>query len=418
MGRHKACPNGARRWAGTGPAPTDMAMFVKKVICFLSLTVALLGCALWAEGGREASLAQSSGQNEEDWLYQAKQAERGRNLPRAAECYVNYLKAHPQDAEVYQRLGLIYYLSDHFQDAVPALQQALKLDSSRWGSALFLGICYYRVGQFAKALEPLHYALQIKPDLPEGYFWLGTLLHALGRNEEAIAELQKVPRGSSVSLEADSLLVKTYRETADSYYNRIEKVSRHSYRVFQLEADALAWKGRDLEAIEEYRQALAIEPRLEGVHRAIGDLYSQKSEFELARKEYEAEIQLTPLDEESHLKLGQYWLAKRDIDRAATHLELAARVNKNSWEAHRDLAQVWLARGDDVKAESLLKTAVQLNPDDPLVHRILAELYQRTNRPDLAGREPDLYHKLSSVSGKEMESGAGETGKSDSPPEH
>jgi Tfp pilus assembly protein PilF len=93
-------------------------------------------------------------------------------------------------------------------------------------------------------------------------------------------------------------------------------------------------------------------------------------------------------------------------------------VNKNSWEAHRDLAQVWLARGDYVKAESLLKTAVQQNPDDPLAHRILAELYRRTNRPDLAGRELDLFHKLSSVSSKEMESGAGETGKSDSPPEH
>ena len=102
----------------------------------------------WAEGGREASLAQSSGQNEEDWLYRAKQAERGRDFSRAAECYVNSLKAHPVDAEVYQHLGLVYYLSDHFQDAVPALQQALKLDSARWGSALFLGICYYRLGRF------------------------------------------------------------------------------------------------------------------------------------------------------------------------------------------------------------------------------------------------------------------------------
>ena len=107
---------------------------------------------------------------------------------------------------------------------------------------------------------------------------------------------------------------------------------------------------------------------------------------------------------------------KRDIDRAATHLELAARLNKNPWEAHRDLGQVWLARRDYAKAESLLKTAVQQNPGDPLVHRILAEVYRRTKRPDLAGRELDLYHKLSSANGKEMESGAGETGKSDSPP--
>jgi len=393
-------------------------MILKKTICFLTLMVALLGCAIWAEGGRGASPAQSSGQSEEDWLFQAKQAEGGRNFSRAAECYVNYLKVHPQDAEIYQRLGLVYYLSDHFEDAVPALQRALKLGPSQWASALFLGICYYRLGQFAKALEPLHYALQIKADLPEGYFWLGSSLLALGRNEDAISQLQKVSRGSRVSLEADSLLVKAYRETAESYYRRIEKVNANSYRVYQLEADSLAWRDRNVEAIETYRKALAREPGLEGVHRAIGDLYWQKGEFDLARKEYESEIHLTPLDDDAHLKLGQYWLAKREIDRAAAHLELAARVNKNSWEAHRDLAQVSLARGDYVKAESLLKTAVQQNPDDALAHRFLAELYRRTNRPDLAKQELGLFHKLSSVSGKEMESGAGETGKSESPSEH
>jgi len=74
---------------------------------------------------------------------------------------------------VYQRLGLVYYLSNHFQDAVPAFQNSLKYNPQQWPPALFLGICYYRLGQFTKALEPLRLALQIKSDLPDGHFWLG-----------------------------------------------------------------------------------------------------------------------------------------------------------------------------------------------------------------------------------------------------
>lgn len=393
-------------------------MIVKKIICFLSLTVALLGCAIWAKGGRGASSAQSGEQNEEDWLFQARQAEERHDLSGAAECYVNYLKSHPENAEIYQRLGMVYWFSNNFQAAVPAFQRALKLGPSQWGSALFLGISYYRLGQFEKALEPLRYVLQLKSDVPEAYFWLGSSLHELGRNEEAVVQLQKVPRESSASLEAESLLVKGYREIAESCYKRIVKVSPRSYRVYQLRAEAFAWKDRTGEAIEEYRKALALEPDLEGVHGAIGDLYWQMGDYDLARKEYESEIRVAPLDEEAHLRLGQYWLVKREIDRAAPHLELAARVDKKSWEANRDLAQVQLARGDDAKAEPLLKSAVLQNPDDALTHRILAELYWRTNRPELARRELDLSHKLSSTHAKEKEADAGDTGKSGAPPEH
>ena len=391
---------------------------IKKIILCSGLAVGLLGWAVRTSERHEVSSARADGQHGVDWLSQAKQAECARDFSRAAECYVNYLKANPQNAEVYQRLGLVYYLSNRFEDAVPALQRALKLAPKQWGSALFLGICYYRLGQFTKALKPFREALRINAGLPEGYFWLGSTLLALGRKEEAIAHLQKVAKDSPVSLEADSLLVKAYRETAESYYRRIEKVDADSYRVHQLQAESFAWKDRNLEAIEEYRKALAREPRLEGIHRTIGDIYRQEGEFELARKEYESEIHLTPLDDEAHLWLGQYWLAKGELDAAAIHLELAASVNKNSTEAHRDLARIWLARGDTAQAESLLKTAAQQKPEDALTHRLLAELYRRTNRPDLASHELELVRQLSSVNRREPDSSTSETGKSDGTTEH
>lgn len=394
-------------------------MAAENILASFALIVVLVGGAIGAQSGRATSHVVASGQQAEpDWLSSAKQAEGAGNFSQAAECYINYLKSHPQDAEIHQRLGLVYYLSNRFGDAVPVFQRALKLDPKGWASSLFLGICQYRLGQFAKALPLLRAAVQMKADLPEAHFWTGLTLVALGRDEEAIQQLQQVSPGSPLSLEADSSLVRAYRQGAENYYRRIEKVNPDSYRAHQLQAESLVWKDRNLEAIEEYRKALAREPRLEGIHRAIGEIYRQGGEFELARKEYESEIGVNPLDDVAHLRLGQYWLAKGEVNRAAAHLDLAGRINKDSFEAHRDLGQVGLARGDSAYAEPLLKTAVQQNPDDPLIHRILAELYRRTNRPDLARQELDLFRKLSSASGAGTEAADDGAGKSDQPSDH
>ena len=357
-------------------------------------------CCLTGELFAGRSL-QAAGTPAEDWLTQAKQAESARDLPRAAECYVHYLKEHPDDAEVNQRLGLVNYLRNRYQDAVPPLQHALKLDQKLWPSALFLGMCLYRLGQFQKAIAPLEQSLQIKPGLPEGNFWLGSTLAALDRKDEAIEKLQKVPADSPVGLEASYLLVRLYRELAERYYLRLEKAAPDSGRVHQLIAENLIWRNRDPEAIAEFRVALSRQPQLQDIHRAIGDIYWQGHELEKARKEYAMELRVTPLSDVANLRLGQYWLVKGDVERGAKYIELAARLNRNLPEANRDLGHIWLVRGDFAKGESFLKTAAQENPDDPLTHRLLADLYNKTNRQDLARKEQALFEKLASPNRKE-----------------
>lgn len=333
-------------------------------------------------------------------LLRAKEAEAAKEFGRAAEFYVAYLKTHPDQAQIYQRLGLVHYLANRFSDAAPALRRALELDQRLWGSALFLGICLYRTGQFQEALAPLRQALKMKPDLPEGLFWLGSTLFVLGQIDEAVSHLEKVSGQSPVSMEADSLLVQAYRKDAEIYYQLIEDMDPDSYRAHQLQAESLAWKDRHVEAIAEYRKALDRNPKLEGADRAIGDLYWKQGELEAARVAYENELRLTPLDDEAHLRLGQYWLAKGNLDQAAKHLESVLLARSNSWEARRDLAQIWLAQGDYAKAESFLKTAIRENPDDPYSHKVLAEVYLRTKRPQMAREELDLFRKLSPAESK------------------
>jgi tetratricopeptide (TPR) repeat protein len=336
---------------------------------------------------------------ERDWLEGAKAAEQAREFDRAAECYSSFLKDHPGRADVWQRLGLAYYLGNRLDRAVPALERASQLDATLWAADLFLGISESRMSQFASAQVALERALATKPDIPEGHFWLGSTLMALGKHEEAMAELEKVPPDSSVAMDADYQLARGYRRVAEEYYERIQKSDANSYRGHQLAAEAFAWKGEYQNAVLEYRKALQLRPDLEGAHRGIAEMCWEQRQYERATQEYEAELQNYPLDDQAHLRIGEYRLAEGRILDAITELAAAHQVNTTSWETCRALGQAWMAGGDPAKAQALLEAAVQNNPADALSHKLLAEAYRATGRPELAEREQGIFRKLSAAEG-------------------
>jgi tetratricopeptide (TPR) repeat protein len=336
---------------------------------------------------------------ERDWLQEAKAAEQARDFDRAAECYTSFLKEDSGRADVWQRLGLAYYLGNRLDKAVPALERASQLDATLWAADLFLGISESRMGQFASARVALERALATKPDIPEGHFWLGSTLMALGKHEEAMAELEKVPSGSSVAMDAEYQLARGYRRVAEDYYDRIQKSDANSYRAHQLAAEAFAWKAEYQNAILEYRKALQLRPDLEGAHRGIAEMYWEQRQYERAAQEYESELQNYPLDDQAHLRIGEYRLAQGNLHEAITELTAAHLVNQTSWEVCRALGQAWMASGDAGKAQALLEAAVQNNPTDAFSHKLLAEVYRTAGRPELAEREQGIFRKLSAAEG-------------------
>jgi len=343
--------------------------------------------------------AQSTGA-EPDWLQEAKAAEKAQDLGRAAECYTSFLKEHSDRADVWQRLGLAYYLDNRLDKAVPALERASRLDPTLWAAELFLGISESRMGQFVSARVHLERALAAKPDVPEGHFWLGSTLMALGQHQEATAELEKVPSGSSLAMDADYQLAHGYRRVAEDYYGRIQKSDADSYRVHQLTAEAFAWNGEYQNAILEYRKALQLKPDLEGAHRGIAEMYWEQRQYEPAAQEYEAELRNYPLDDQAHLRIGEYRLAQGKNQDAIMELTAAYQVNTTSWEVCRALGQAWMVSGDPTRAQALLETAVQNNPSDALSHKLLAEVFRATGRPDLAEQEQSTFRKLSAAEDK------------------
>jgi tetratricopeptide (TPR) repeat protein len=103
----------------------------------------------------------------------AKQAEQSGDFARAAAEYQQILQKFPKALpEVYQNLGLVYFLGRQYEEAIRVFSQGIRLKPEMVGARLFLGASYLFSEQPAQALPHLRYAYRAKPT-PESATYLG-----------------------------------------------------------------------------------------------------------------------------------------------------------------------------------------------------------------------------------------------------
>ena len=133
--------------------------------------------------------------------------------------YQDYLKAHPADPAILQRLGLVDYLADRYAEAILPLAEALRLDPSLWGSALYLGISYYRTNRFVDAIcsSQARAGPEARPARRGVLAWSALLVADQPENPQFL-HLRVVTEDTNWGVEAQSLLIKAYRKTAEDHY--------------------------------------------------------------------------------------------------------------------------------------------------------------------------------------------------------
>ena len=121
----------------------------------------------------------------------------------------NYRK--PYDAEILYKIAFIHYKKAAYQDAIEALEDALKGDDKDPAIYALMASSYRAKKQYAKAGEMIREALRLDPDNAIYHFNYGNILQDLGHFEDAIEEYKK-------ALELDSSL--------DAAKEEIEKLQK------------------------------------------------------------------------------------------------------------------------------------------------------------------------------------------------
>jgi tetratricopeptide (TPR) repeat protein len=113
-----------------------------------------------------------------------------------SEAIARYSRAReidPREAGPHYQLGLIALKQQRFDDAIEDFRTAASLDDKLSSSEVWrdLGAAYYSKSQYADACTALDKYASRRPYDPEGLYWLGMTLAALGRNAEARERLKE-----------------------------------------------------------------------------------------------------------------------------------------------------------------------------------------------------------------------------------
>ena len=298
-----------------------------------------------------------------------------RRYEDAAKAYEKLRELSPGTAEVHAGLGLIYFQQQRFAQAVPALRQALKLNPALPRADILLAMSLSELGQFKEALPGLRKGFRQSSDVP--------LRRSSGLQlQRAYTGLQQDDKAVEVALELSRLhpddpevLYHSGRLFGNYAYlqtMKLWRVAPTSVWMHQAAGEANESQGLYDQAVREYRQVLALDPRRPGLHFRIGRALLARAQQpgsaaeagkarEGALGEFEAELKVDPTNANAAYELGEMHRKAGELDAAAALFESAVSRYPDFAEARIGLGRVLVAQGQPERALPHLQKAVALD---------------------------------------------------------
>jgi tetratricopeptide (TPR) repeat protein len=292
---------------------------------------------------------------------------------------------------LYANRGLLWFQQGSFEDAITDLQQAIALKPRDYQAYVTLALVYQEQKKWDLAKEQLDAAVDLEPDLALLYrlrAWLhlerqdqdlsaalrdyekaidvekrvsvspalakdyaekGRILHRSKKLEEAVTAydlaLKTDPSYAKVHLWRGQaqLQLKNYLEAAHSFDEYLEKGGTRVAAVYRGRGLARAQLNKYPEAIQDYTQALAMEPDHSSTYAARGRAYLAIEAYRLALFDFEKAIELNSASGDAYIgrgyagvNLGQHRQAVGDAEAA---LKLVRKDSGLLYDAARICAQ-------------------------------------------------------------------------------
>jgi tetratricopeptide (TPR) repeat protein len=316
------------------------------------------------------------------------------------------LALDPKNANAHGNLGAVLYFQGDYAGATPELRAAVKLQPSLAKTQALLGLAEQRTGNIDTAMHDLENAF---PKVQDQKIRIDTGM-AMIEMYSASGDLDKAAATVAVlrQLEPtnDAILYSAYRiysTQADESLLNLSVVAPISGRWHQAMAHELAKRGKTQEAIDNYREALKLDPQLPGLHFELADMLATLGTAEgkhEAEVEYKAALVANPQDEQAECRLGDIATQANDMKLAGEHYSRGLQLQPNDPEANIGMAKVLMSNDEPQKAEALLHRAIELDPANAVAHFRLSTIYRQTGRSAEAKHEVEEYKKYNEMKKK------------------
>lgn len=272
----------------------------------------------------------------------------------------------PDFAGLDRNWGIVSFRANEFEKAVGPLSRQLKSNPKDDLVRRMLGVSYYFTKNFKQAVATLK---PIEPQLTDD------------------AEL--------TYFYGISLIQSQLNKDAELLFTRLSEKSPNDAQGRFYAAQGFAISGNYERAVKEFRAVSAIVPQMSKVHYNAGQSLIRLNRLDEAEKEFRQELAINPSDELSKYHLA-FTLLERKIqpDEAVNLLTEAIAAKPDYADAHYQLGKILIERGETEKAIGHLEIAAQSEPKTDYIRYQLSIAYRKVSRIADADRELKVYRDL------------------------
>jgi tetratricopeptide (TPR) repeat protein len=215
---------------------------------------------------------------------------------------------------------------------------------------LSYGSIYFERGYLTEAEHFLQLALRDDPDNSEALYGIGSVYLQQNKAAEARTTFERVIK-----------LPQRYPGTLPNAWNNLGLLS--------------AREGRTDEAIQQFQQALQIDPDHFIALENLGNAYRQAKRWDEAKSTLQRALQLQPDSAEANYAMGMIYAQTDDANRAYEYLQKALAQKPDYPEALNNLGVLYLRKNQPTDAEASFKQAISVAPSFQQSYFNLARLY-------------------------------------------
>ncbi|MBQ2882213.1 MAG: tetratricopeptide repeat protein [Alphaproteobacteria bacterium] len=347
-------------------------------------------------------------------------------LNEAESIYLNMLQAMPENADVWNLLGLVAQSKGNLLRAVDCFLSAIKYSPRPFGMHYFnLALCYKGLNKPSEALEAFNRAVELSPEVKEGWNYLGVLQEELEKHNDAVKSFCKALELDNNYMEARAnlcfytkdypTLIKLAEDNESDYmanllaskcvddFNKKEEFLQNAiksapYRVEPYILMAIAFKGIESfnNSLTYYFKALNLDDNNVEAILGVADCYLELKEYEKAEKYYKKSFDFRRDIIGAHLNYGVCLYKQKRLAEALEAYKVAGHLSYERPEVSYNTALILRELKEYEEALGLMFNAHLRDKENQLyaisIMETLAELY--TQNAELALKIAENWQKL------------------------
>lgn len=222
------------------------------------------------------------------------EALRAGQLDRAEAAFRDVLARGGDRAFVHHNLGIVHQRRNRHVEALAAFRTAARLDPAFGPARLLAGSSLLALGRAEEAVAELERAVRLLPGERAAHLQLADACERAG-NVPCLARESRVLAAYAPSdPEYTYRLGKAYLRLSEWSYKRILAIDPRSARLSEALGREYLQQGQPDLALREYQQASERDPALPGIHLALARIHADARRWDDASREVERELAVSP----------------------------------------------------------------------------------------------------------------------------